>query len=243
MEREFIKTTESIYKIGRTTQNPPWKRFCQYPNNSHLILMINVKNSKSVENYIKKQLMITKAIKHRKDIGSEYFEGDLDIIKKVFMANCFENQLLNHMQEILAPISISTPVPVLTPVPISTPVSVLTPVPISTPVPVSTPVPISTPVPVSTPVPTRAPIYVSMHKSQNLIDNHNLKNSMQSKISIAANTNICPFCSRRYRDKKRLQFHVIRCGGLEIKPTHVCQFCSQNFSKKFNLDRHLLQNR
>ena len=37
LEREFIKTNENIYKIGRSNQNND-KRIKQYPNNSKLIL-------------------------------------------------------------------------------------------------------------------------------------------------------------------------------------------------------------
>lgn len=63
IEREFIKTGESIYKIGQTAQNPPLKRFQTYPKNSHLILLINVKNGSNIEQKIKKQLKLTPGIK------------------------------------------------------------------------------------------------------------------------------------------------------------------------------------
>ena len=94
IEREFLNTGEPIYKIGRTRQNPPWKRFDQYPKNSHLIMLNCVNDSILVETQIKKQLIKTQGIKHRKDIGVEYFEGSLDIIKKICLINCYGNQSL-----------------------------------------------------------------------------------------------------------------------------------------------------
>ena len=62
--REFIKTDEDIYKIGRTTQ----------PNNSLILFQMCCNNSKEIEKniiYIFKQKYILK-----KDVGNEYFKGD-----------------------------------------------------------------------------------------------------------------------------------------------------------------------
>lgn len=52
--------------------------------------MVNVNHSINTEKIIKKQLITTPEIKHRIDIGQEYFEGDITIIKKQFMINCYE---------------------------------------------------------------------------------------------------------------------------------------------------------
>jgi hypothetical protein len=72
-EREFIKTNENIFKIGRSTQEHT-KRFQQYPKGSRLILQIECINCKTTEKSI---LGIFRCkYKQRKDIGNEYFEGD-----------------------------------------------------------------------------------------------------------------------------------------------------------------------
>lgn len=84
MEREFIKTGEPIYKIGQTNQDPPWKRFQQYPKNSRLILLIMA--NKAAEDVIKKELKSTAGIKQRKDIGLEYFEGDVKVIRQICLS-------------------------------------------------------------------------------------------------------------------------------------------------------------
>jgi len=72
-EREFIKSSEEIYKIGRTCQ-ADFKRFDGYPKNSHLLLFIDVPDCKCIEKILINKYK--KEFKHRKDIGNEYFEGD-----------------------------------------------------------------------------------------------------------------------------------------------------------------------
>jgi len=70
--REFIKSNESIHKIGRTSQEN-LKRYMQYSKGSRLLFHINCIDSKAVE---KKIINIFKIIFiQRKDIGNEYFEG------------------------------------------------------------------------------------------------------------------------------------------------------------------------
>lgn len=74
LEREFIKTNENIYKIGRSNQNND-KRVKQYPNGSKLIIQTICSDCKISENEII-DLFKRKYI-HRNDIGNEYFEGDV----------------------------------------------------------------------------------------------------------------------------------------------------------------------
>ena len=80
-EREFIKTNEKIYKVGMT-QKENFERFNQYPKGSVLLFQIICHDCKSMEVQVIKQFK-EKFIK-RKDIGSEYFEGNyksmIDII-------------------------------------------------------------------------------------------------------------------------------------------------------------------
>jgi len=80
-EREFTKTSEPIYKVGRTTKSNH-QRFNQYPNGSILLFQIICNNCKNIERCIIKQFKEKFIL--RKDIGNEYFEGDytrmIDII-------------------------------------------------------------------------------------------------------------------------------------------------------------------
>jgi len=72
-EREFIKTKENIFKIGKTKQLNNI-RFSQYPKDSNLLLQISCNNcdilEKNLINIFKEKFI------QRKDIGNEYFEGD-----------------------------------------------------------------------------------------------------------------------------------------------------------------------
>jgi hypothetical protein len=81
-EREFVKTGELIYKIGRTKKEH-YTRFNQYPNGSILLLHIKCDDCDCNEKDIIK-LFKTK-YKHRKEIGNEYFEGDSkEMMKDIF---------------------------------------------------------------------------------------------------------------------------------------------------------------
>jgi len=74
IEREFIKTNENIFKIGRSNQNND-KRIKQYPTDSKLIIQTICSDCKFSEAEIISLFKI-KYI-HRNDIGNEYFEGDI----------------------------------------------------------------------------------------------------------------------------------------------------------------------
>lgn len=84
-EREFIKTSEPIYKIGKTTQTIE-DRLKQYPNGTKLITWKNVENCHKTEQTIIKQF--TEHFIHRTDIGNEYFEGTLERMLEVFNNCC-----------------------------------------------------------------------------------------------------------------------------------------------------------
>lgn len=71
--REFIKTNEPVYKIGKTTQ-AGMNRMKQYPKGSRIILFMKCKNCHDLERIIKEKFI--KKYRIRRDIGSEYFEGD-----------------------------------------------------------------------------------------------------------------------------------------------------------------------
>jgi hypothetical protein len=93
-EREFIKTKEEIYKIGRT-QNF-LNRFKQYPKNSMIIFVQIVNNSTQIEKNIIRDLILN--TKQRKDIGNEYFEADCKkIIKIVYdICNMEEDKIIEN---------------------------------------------------------------------------------------------------------------------------------------------------
>lgn len=71
-EREFVKTGEDIFKIGRSCQTNI-KRVYQYPKGSVLIFQSVCNNCIILEKKIKDTFI--KIFKQRKDIGCEYFEG------------------------------------------------------------------------------------------------------------------------------------------------------------------------
>jgi hypothetical protein len=77
-EREFIKTKEKIYKVGKTRQ-VNYERFRQYPKGSVILLQSNCTNCEVCEKNIL-SIFRNKFIK-RKDIGSEYFEGNSEDMK------------------------------------------------------------------------------------------------------------------------------------------------------------------
>ena len=72
-EREFIDKNESIYKIGRTGNLA--KRICNYPKESIVHFAIHSKNLIYDENEICNIFYIK--FKARRDIGKEYFEGNI----------------------------------------------------------------------------------------------------------------------------------------------------------------------
>ena len=87
-EPRFIQTNESVYKVGKTKQ-ANLTRFNQYPKGSVLLLQTVCSNCDLMEvNIIK--LFKTKYIR-RKDIGNEYFEGNLNDMTDDIM-NCLKGQ-------------------------------------------------------------------------------------------------------------------------------------------------------
>lgn len=104
-EREFLNLNQDIYKIGKTTQEG-LKRTNQYPKGSKIILFMEVQNCHEFENKVKN--LFDKKYIHRKDIGSEYYEGDKEQMIKDFidiknnLINFDESQpILKHKNQIL----------------------------------------------------------------------------------------------------------------------------------------------
>ena len=81
-EREFIKTKEPIYKIGKTKQDA-MKRINQYPKGSLCLLHINC------DDCDKKESELINIFKNKyewmQNIGNEYFKGDsINMIEDIF---------------------------------------------------------------------------------------------------------------------------------------------------------------
>jgi hypothetical protein len=74
-EREFIKTKEPVYKIGKTKQ-PNATRFLQYPKESSLIFQSSCIDCDTCERQI--IAFFKNKYIHRTDIGNEYYEGNCD---------------------------------------------------------------------------------------------------------------------------------------------------------------------
>jgi hypothetical protein len=79
-EREFLKTKENIYKIGKTC-NKEVKRLQSYPKGSRLICTFFVQDCHTVERDLISKFKIE--FKQRKDIGTEYFEGDISKMRNL----------------------------------------------------------------------------------------------------------------------------------------------------------------
>jgi hypothetical protein len=91
-EREFIKTNENIYKIGRTEQEN-YQRFNQYPKGTILLFQMMCSDCKNTETNIIKEFK--NVFKQRIDIGNEYFEGDYNIMIDIIYAN-IKNEKQNN---------------------------------------------------------------------------------------------------------------------------------------------------
>ena len=89
-EREFIKTSESVFKVGMT-QQINHERFRQYPKGSVLLFQIKCKNCRISE----KQILTAFKLNfiQRKDIGTEYFEGNEDLMMRIIY------QTINSVEE------------------------------------------------------------------------------------------------------------------------------------------------
>ena len=105
-EREFVKTKEKIYKVGRTKKENH-QRFNQYPKGSILLFQMICKKCENIEGKIIKEFK--DKFKQCKDIGNEYFEGDYKRMIEIIYStienekcddNYSENEIENDNEEI-----------------------------------------------------------------------------------------------------------------------------------------------
>ncbi len=87
--RQFIKTNENIYKIGRTSQNCI-KTISQYPKGSEIIIFRKCINSINLETELIKNFKIK--YKHQESYGNQYFEGN-----EINMINDINNFIDNEI--------------------------------------------------------------------------------------------------------------------------------------------------
>lgn len=91
IEREFIKTGESIYKIGKTIVVN--RRFVRYPKNSEIICVYKVANCEDFET--KAKIEFKRQFIQRLDIGQEYFEGNCNTMKDIIYQLEKENRAIS----------------------------------------------------------------------------------------------------------------------------------------------------
>lgn len=94
-EREFIKTREEIYKVGKTKQKN-LKRLDAYPNGTVLILYILCQNCDNTEKKILKDFK--EKFIHKRDIGLEYFKGDPDDMIEIICKIIRTNKIINNIE-------------------------------------------------------------------------------------------------------------------------------------------------
>ena len=92
-EREFIKTKENIYKLGKSKQEN-LGRVKQYPKGSKLIIQSECENCDITETALKKTFK--ESFKQRIDIGTEYFEGNSDAMRKI-ICDYINNEIINDV--------------------------------------------------------------------------------------------------------------------------------------------------
>jgi hypothetical protein len=80
-EREFIKSNETIYKIGRS--DDVLKRVNQYPNGSIVYLIIGCDNNSIHETKLIE--LFNNNFSNENYIGTEYFNGDVDTMKNIML--------------------------------------------------------------------------------------------------------------------------------------------------------------
>lgn len=80
-EREFINNGENIYKIGKTIN--PKGRMGQYPKGSKLLGLFKCENCDNMEQ--KLIILFDEKFIKRRDIGNEYYEGDINLMTQQIM--------------------------------------------------------------------------------------------------------------------------------------------------------------
>ncbi len=88
-EREFIRSGNPVYKIGKTFQTM-MERLAGYPKGSEIIISYEVIDSLYVESLIIAKFR--EKFERQNDIGREYFKGDKNEMIDLFYKICSENK-------------------------------------------------------------------------------------------------------------------------------------------------------
>ena len=83
-EREFFRSSEPTYKIGKTQQDPPFNRLKQYPKGSKTILLLGVDDCSRFETKVIK--LFNNKYEKMTSYGNEYFKGDINSMINDIMA-------------------------------------------------------------------------------------------------------------------------------------------------------------
>jgi hypothetical protein len=100
-EREFIESNKNIYKLGRTYDTT--KRMGNYPKNSSYCFYRQTNNM--VDDETKLIKIFKEKFIHKKDIGYEYFEGNINDMIKII--NNYLDELNNNQDKINNDISLT----------------------------------------------------------------------------------------------------------------------------------------
>lgn len=104
--REFLNASLPIYKIGMSTKEN-YMRFNQYPKGSHLLFQMKCIDCVTMERQL--IALFSEKFTCRKDIGSEYFEGNCDeMIDYIYNAIKTETSATN-VADAVVPMVIETP--------------------------------------------------------------------------------------------------------------------------------------
>lgn len=90
--REFARMQESVYKIGKTTQEPN-NRLQGYPPKSEIILVLRVHDCHAMETILLR--VFRRDFVYRREFGAEYFEGDPDQMCQCIVKTVYENQIVH----------------------------------------------------------------------------------------------------------------------------------------------------
>ena len=86
IEREFINSGENVYKVGKSLHLT--QRMSAYPKGSYVVSVFKVNNCHTLEKVLLKQLDDCKGLTNARDVGREYYRGDVKDIMKIFVDVC-----------------------------------------------------------------------------------------------------------------------------------------------------------
>ena len=89
IEREFLKSGEKIYKVGKSVHLS--QRMNSYPKGSLIISIFKVNDCHITEKLLLKRLDQELSFRNAREIGRVYYEADLPSLLKIFIEVCMSN--------------------------------------------------------------------------------------------------------------------------------------------------------